>query len=133
MRFADIGGNAQSLALAAWGKWDCDIHLVDLDHKGNWPDAPSDWVQPYTRLPDRAGRARGQDHPWWRTANALKPYEVIANLSGFGDVNKVKYLQPVLDRSLATDTHMITDIRKGSGAYPFLNDYGASETLIIAG
>ncbi len=35
-RFADIGGNAQSLALAASEKWGCEIDLIDLDLRPGW-------------------------------------------------------------------------------------------------
>ena len=126
--FADIGGKAQSLALAAWGKWDCDIRLIDMDHKGNWCATPSDWVAPYvtfltahgvpedkiTRIPDPKG---------------LRPVDVIANLSGYGDTSKIKHLEVILQKSLHAETRMFTDIRKGSGAYPLLNTYGKCESL----
>ncbi|MDZ4135744.1 MAG: hypothetical protein U1D06_09155, partial [Paracoccaceae bacterium] len=62
-------------------------------------------------------------------AQALRGCAVIANLSGFGDVNKIKHLAPVLSRCLLPQTRMITDIRKGSGTYPFLKDFGSCETL----
>ena len=51
------------------------------------------------------------------------------NIAGFGDVNKVKHLQPVLDAGLHADSRMVLDIRKGSGAYPFLKPQGTTETL----
>ena len=126
--FADVGGNAQSLALAAWGKWDCDIRLIDLDHKGNWPETPSAWVAAYTAFltdngvpPTRISRVGGD--------SALAPTDLIANLSGFGDINKIKHLEVVLQTALHADSRMITDIRKGSGAYPLLNGYGSCQTL----
>lgn len=125
---ADIGGNAQSLALAAHLRWDCDLVLVDIDHRGTFPEAESAWVAPYRAylveqgVPDNRIRVV-------RRADRLKPWDVIVNLSGFGDVNKVKHLAPVLDACLHSDSRMLTDIRKGSGSYPFLNAYGSCETL----
>jgi hypothetical protein len=126
--FADIGGTAQALALAAWGKWDCDIVLVDLDHKGHFADPESDWVAPYRAFlaengvpEDKVVRVASEQ--------ALRPWDVLANLSGFGDVNKVKHLEPVLKACLHSDTRMLTDIRKGSGAFPFLNAFGTCEIL----
>ncbi|MFN3845754.1 MAG: hypothetical protein ACK4RZ_08020, partial [Paracoccaceae bacterium] len=126
--FADIGGNAQSLALAVWGKWDCDIHLIDIDHKGRFTDPASPWVAPYVDfltangVPATKIRRIGAVRDLW-------PTDVIANLSGFGDVSKIKHLEVILQKILHADTRMLTDIRKGSGAYPLLNDYGSCETL----
>lgn len=126
--FADLGGNAQSLALAALAKWDCDITLIDLNHKGEWPKTRSDWVAPYlTFLTDNGvddSRVTIVSRP-----EDLRPQDLIANLNGFGDVNKVKYLQPVLEACVHADSRMVLDIRKGSGSYPFLNDFGTLTTL----
>ncbi|THD84438.1 hypothetical protein E7811_01415 [Aliigemmobacter aestuarii] len=126
--FADVGGNAQSLALAAHARWDCDIHLIDIDHKGQWPDRPSGWVRPYVDFLAENGVAEDRVH-LIRRADDLRGYGLIANLTGFGDVNKVKHLQPVMDRCLTSETRMVTDIRKGSGSYPFLKQWGETETL----
>ncbi|HEX9859489.1 MAG TPA: hypothetical protein VGA75_14105, partial [Paracoccaceae bacterium] len=128
--FADLGGTAQGLALAAFGKWDCDIHLIDLDHKGNWPEAASGWVAPYLAFLAANGVPDDRVHVV-RAEEGLAAYDLIANLSGFGDVNKVKHLECVLGRCLNADSRMIIDIRKGSGAYPFLNDYGDCTTLSL--
>ncbi|MBW6507464.1 MAG: hypothetical protein K0B00_12025 [Rhodobacteraceae bacterium] len=126
--FADIGGTAQSLALAAHAKWDCDIALVDLTHKGEWPDAPSGWVAPYRAFLAENGvaaeRVRLVSKP-----QDLRPTDLVANLAGFGDVNKIKHLTPVLDACLHAESRMILDIRKGSGSYPFLKPRGTLETL----
>ena len=127
-RFADVGGNAQALAAAAHARWECDIALIDLDHKGDWATEPSPWVAPYrAHLADNGVAA--SRILWVNSDAALAPADVIANLSGFGDINKIKHLKGVLKKSLHAETCMITDIRKGSGAYPFLNDYGTCETL----
>jgi hypothetical protein len=126
--FADIGGTAQTLALAAHSKWDCDIALIDLTHSGEWAAAPSDWVAPYRAfLADNGvepGRVRVASSP-----RDLRPTDLVANLSGFGDVNKIKHLRPVLEACLHADSRMLTDIRKGSGSYPFLKEFGTLETL----
>ncbi len=126
--FADLGGTAQSLALAAHAKWDCDIDLIDLTHKGEFSESPSGWVAPYidflTRhdvAPDRIRRiGRVED---------LRPADLVSNLSGFGDVNKIKHLDGVLDNMLHAESRMVIDVRKGSGAFPFLKEYGSTETL----
>lgn len=125
---ADIGGTAQSLALACWQRWDCDITLVDLDHAGAFPEEESGWVAPYRAFLEENGVPAAKVRVA-RAAADLRPADLLLNLSGFGDVNKVKHLAPVLDGCLHADSRMLTDIRKGSGAYPFLNRHGSCETL----
>jgi len=127
-RFADIGGTGQSLALAAWGKWGCDIDLVDVDHKGRFAATPSPWVVPYRAFLAAQGVPAARMHEV-RDPAALSSVDVIANLSGFGDVTRIPPLEPLLTALLHAQTRMITDIRKGSGAYPFLNRLGTCETL----
>lgn len=127
-RFADVGGTAQSLALAAWGRWDCTLELIDIAHDGTFPDSESPWVAPYRAFLAENGVPDAQVHVV-RSAGDLRPADVVANLSGFGDVNKIKHLVPVLDRCLHADSRMLLDIRKGSGSYPFLKGRGSCETL----
>ena len=126
--FADIGGTAQGLALAAQSRWDCTLHLIDLDPRGTFPDTPSDWVQPYVDFLHQHGVSDDKIRII-RKVRDLKPCDIIANLTGFGDINKIKNLAPVLDQCFHADSRMILDIRKGSGAYPFLRKYGSCETL----
>lgn len=128
--FADVAGNAQSVALAAWHRWDCDVDLIDLDHKGNWPATPSLWLAPYAAFLTAHGVPAAKIRCIASPAD-LRPAGLIANLSGFGDVNKIRYLQPVLAAALQPETRMLTDIRKGSGSYPLLNAYGTCETLSV--
>lgn len=126
--FADIGGTAQTLALTLALRDDCEVLLVDLDHKGGWCATPSAWVAPYRAfLLDNGVEADRIRHIG--AAAELPGCDVIANLSGFGDVNKVAHLAPVMERALTPRTRMLTDIRKGSGAYPFLNRFGACEAI----
>ena len=127
--FADLGGGARDLALAAHGRWDCEIVLVDLDRKGQFPQTESGWVAGYRD----ALIAQGVDPARIRVVRSdkgLKPWDVIANLNGFGERWKIKHIAPVLARCLQSDSRMLIDIRKGSGAFPFLKDYGS--TVILA-
>ncbi|MDF2142741.1 hypothetical protein [Paenirhodobacter sp. CAU 1674] len=125
---ADLGGTAPAQVLAAHDKWDCDITLIDLLPNGKWPDAPSDWVAGYRAYLEGRGVDPARIHHVARAAD-LKPVDLLFNIAGFGDVNKVKHLQPVLDAGLHADSRMVLDIRKGSGAYPFLKPQGTTETL----
>ena len=127
-QFADLGGTGQSLALAAWVRWGCKIALVDLDHRGAYATDPSGWVAPYRAfladngVPDTAVSVVSDK------AHLVRA-DVISNLSGFGDVNGIKHIAPVLDAMLCPGSQMILDIRTGSGGYPFLRRYGTCETL----
>ena len=126
--FADLGGTGQGLALAAWARWGCKIALVDLDHQGAFCTKASAWVAPYRAflakngVPDNAILVVGD-------AGQLGKVDLLCNLSGFGDVNKIKHIAPLLDKVLHSDSRMILDIRTGSGGYPFLRRYGHCETL----
>ena len=127
-RFADIGGNAQAVALAAWSKWGCAIDLIDIDHKGRWVGGPSPWVAGYRQFLTDNGVPFDQIQLVGKAAD-LVPVQLVTNLSGFGDVNKVAPLGAVLDRVLAPGGCLISDIRKGSGAYPVLKPRGTVELL----
>ena len=125
---ADIGGNAQSLALAAYAKWGAHISLIDLDHKGNWPETPSAWVAPYRQFLVQ-NSVPETSITWVGRPEDLAKVDLVVNLSGFGDVNKIKYLEPILPKLLEEGKCLITDIRKGSGAIPLLKPYGSLKTL----
>lgn len=125
---ADVGGHAPALALAAWARWGCVIDLVDLDPGGRFPEAESAPVAAARAFLSAQGVPADRLRRVARAAD-LRPAEAIANLAGFGDVAKVKHLEPVLRACLRPGTRMLTDIRKGSGAHPFLKAWGACETL----
>ena len=124
-RFADLGGHAQSLALAAHARWGCAIDLWDVDHKGRFRADPAPWVAEYTAflrangVPDGAVRRVG-------AAGDAQPAQVMVNLAGFGDLNRVTPLGPLLDAGLAPGGRLVTDVRKGSGAIPFLRGRGGA-------
>lgn len=125
---ADIGGTARDLTLAANGKWDCDIILVDLASDGGFPETPSDWVEPYRDFLVSHGVEPTQIHVV-REENAIKPWDVIVSLSSFGDAYRVGHLMPIVSGALHSDSRMLIDIRKGSGGYPFLKPYGSCQAL----
>jgi hypothetical protein len=126
--FADLSGQARGLALAAHSRFDCDIQLIDVNEKGQAPDKQSDWVGDYR------GFLRDNEVPEDRVQvirdlGKLRPVDVLANLSGFGDRQKVKFLKPFLETMTHADTQVFMDVRKGSGAFPFLRDYGENTLL----
>ena len=126
--FADLGGTAQSLALAAHARFDCDIVLIDADHRGRFPDSESPWVAPYRAFLAAHGVPAARVRVLSRAAD-LRPVDVLACLAGFGDTAKIKAIAPFLDACLHADSRLFLDIRKGSGAFPFLNERGACDIL----
>ncbi|WP_050528189.1 glycosyltransferase family 32 protein [Pseudorhodobacter aquimaris] len=127
-RFADIGGNAQTMALAAWVKWGCSIDLIDIGRNGLWPDGPSDWVARYRQFLTDHGVPFDQINLCGKEDD-LRPAEVVTNLTGFGDLYRIPPLGPVLDHVLAPGGCLISDIRKGSGGYPFFRPRGTLARL----
>ncbi|WP_291337330.1 hypothetical protein [Albidovulum sp.] len=126
--FADVGGGALDLARALHDRHGCRIFLVDMVKSGAFADAPSAWVAPYMAALERAGVPRDAVTRVG-SAEEIRPWDVIANFAGFGDSWKARHLAPLLEGGMHADSVMLTDIRKGSGSYPFLNGYGACETL----
>lgn len=125
---ADIGGRAPDVTCAAWQRWGCDILLVDLDGKGRWCDTPS---APVTALQARLvalGMPPDRIHRIAAPAG-LRPVDLVLNLGFFGDAHKIKHIELVLPAVLHAQSRMLTDIRKGSGAFPLLNGYGRADIL----
>jgi hypothetical protein len=127
-RFADVGGRASALALAVLARWDCAVDLIDLARSGSFADPRSDWVAPYVAALTAAGADAARIRVVSRDDD-LRPADLIANLHGFGDEHKVRHLEPVLRRCLHADSRMVMDIRKGSGSFPFLKDFGTTSVL----
>ncbi len=128
---ADVGGHALDLVLAAHARWGCAIDLIDLDPKGRFADPASPWVAGYRAALAAAGVPAGRIRIV-ATASDLRPVDLIANLSGFGDTSKIKHLQCVLQSALQDGTRMVMDVRAGSGAFPFLKPYGINTPLSVA-
>ena len=127
-RFADIGGTAIDLALAAHERFDCDIVLVDVDGRGGFPAVPSGWVAPYRAALAVAGVAASRISEV-RSAAALKPCDLVANLAGYGDHHKIRGIAPLLNSCLHADSRLLLDLRKGSGSFPFLAGFGTCEVV----
>ena len=124
---ADLTGGARSLVLALHHKFDCDIQLIDADDRGRL-GGEQDWIVPYAAFltdhdvdPDRIRVIRDRKD--------LRPVDVLCNLQGFGDRHKVAPIAPLLKACLHSDSRLFMDVRKGSGAFPFLRDYGTNHPL----
>jgi hypothetical protein len=126
-RIADINGCAPALVISLFARDACAVDVIDLDHDGK-----------FGRQPDKMAAYRdkliqyGVDPDSIRiitAADQITPADTLLTLGGFGYGAKVKHLAPVLDKGLHADSLLYLDIRKGSGAFPFLRNYGTSEIL----
>ncbi len=125
---ADLTGTARSFVLALHHKFDCDVHLVNVNRRGKFKEGDESWLKDYTTFltdhdvpEDRIKVIRDEKQ--------LRQVDVICNLAGFGDRNKVPFLGKFLDACMHSDTRVFMDVRKGSGAFPFLKKYGTNTAL----
>ncbi|MBU2956143.1 hypothetical protein Q4511_02695 [Paracoccus sp. 1_MG-2023] len=123
----DISGGARSLVISLHMRDGCEVRLIDMDRDGRFgqrPDAMEDYRATLVRNgvdPDAIRIiTREQD---------LAPADVLLNLRGFGDQAKIKRLTPILERCLHSESRLYSDIRKGSGAFPFFHAHGNTEIL----
>jgi hypothetical protein len=125
---ADLTGQARSFVLALHHKFDCDIHLVNTNRRAKFKDADMPWLSDYiaflTNNEVDADRIKVI-----RAEKDLRPVDVLCNLQGFGDQWKTQFLEPFLQRCIHSDTRVFMDVRRGSGAFPFLRDYGSNVPL----
>jgi pimeloyl-ACP methyl ester carboxylesterase len=122
-RFTEVSGAATHLAIAVHRRWGAVIDLVSIDKKGAFSGQAADWVAPYIAMLDQAGISPAFIRVITQEQD-LGPSQMISNLCGFGDMQRIKGLAPVLKACLLPDGALLTDIRKKSGAYPFLKPYG---------
>lgn len=126
--FADVGGGALDLAIAVAQRWGSSIDLIDISRNGGFEVERSDWVARYLRALSDAEVGLDSVRVVAR-AEDIRPVDMIANLNRFGDGAKIAHLTPVLDRAFHADSRMVSDIRKGSGAFPFLRERGECEVI----
>lgn len=125
---ADLTGGARSFMLALHHKFDCDIQLINCNRRGKFKAGDESWLESYVTFltendvdPDRIRIIRDEKD--------LRPVDVLCNLSGFGDRFSVPFLAKFMERCLHSDSRVFMDVRKGSGAFPFLKPYGANTAL----
>lgn len=125
---ADISGGAKGLTLALYHKHDCDVYLVSADPKGQITRDHPDWIAPYRAFLEQNGVPGDRIH-LVDTDKAQRQVDILCNLNGFGSAYKVRFLEPFLSRMMHSDSRMVMDIKKGSGAFPFLRAFGENETI----
>ena len=125
---ADLTGTARSFVLAAHHKFDCDIHLINANRRGKFKEGDEDWLKGYIKFLTE----HDVEQDRIKVINddkELRAVDVLCNLEGYGDRYKVPFLQKFMDKCLHSDTRVFMDVRKGSGAFPFLGKYGSNIAL----
>lgn len=128
---ADVGGRAQALTLAAHRSLGAAIDLVDVDAKGRFSGDPaSGWIAPYAAFLVRNG-VPATAIRIVRSAQDLRPCDLVAALSLYGDATQIGHIDPILNAGLAPGGRLILDIRQGSGAVAHLTPWGRLTELSV--
>lgn len=126
--FADINGQAPDLAIALHRRYGVQIDVLCVDSDGRFVEPDPQERDGYLSAVRDAG-IEDDVVVFLTNRKALKPYDVLASLNGFGVRGKVQKLKRILGRGLHSESRLVMEIRKGSGSYPFLNTYGSCNTL----
>lgn len=127
-RIADLNGNGADIAAALHARHDCTISLVDLTPEGGFATKRSPWVAACRARLVAAGVPAARIDVVSKES-AVRPWDIVLNLDGFGVRHGIRALAPLLEKALHADSVLLTEIRKGSGGYPFLKERGACETI----
>lgn len=125
---ADLNGNGAEIAAALYARHDCSISLVDVTADGGLARKRSPWVAACRTRLMAAGVPAARIKVVSKEGD-IKPWDIMLNLDGFGVRDGVKGLTSLIERGLHADSVLLTEIRKGSGGYPFLKERGATETV----
>ena len=125
----DINCAAPDLAVALNQRYGCKIDLVSLDRNGRFVDFPQNIVNDYLACL-REGGVEKSAVRIVEKRRVLGQYDVIAAIDSFGSRYKIKHIKRILDRTLHAQSRLVINIRKGTGSYPFLGDYGGCNTLV---
>ncbi|MEO3416145.1 hypothetical protein AAFO92_15950 [Roseovarius sp. CAU 1744] len=125
---ADISGGARSFVLALHHKFDCDISLISVSRRGKFEDDMQPWINDYIEFLTENNVNRDRIKVINNDCD-LRQVDILCNLIGFGDRYKVKFLDKFLKRCTHADTRLFMDVRKGSGGFPFLADFGTNTKL----
>jgi hypothetical protein len=125
--FIDVGGHSPALAISLCARDNCAVDVVDIDARGDFGNRAEE-LDVYVKTLVDHGVPRDNIRIVEKQGD-IAPADVILNLRNFGDQAKIKHLVPVLKRGMHSDTQLFLDIRKGSGAFPFLKVFGTTKIL----
>jgi len=127
--FADINFAAPELAIALNDRYGCKIDVLSVNRKNQYTAPDQDIMDAYLEKLHKAG-VDESDIRIIDTAKAVRSYDVLSSVDTFGTKFKIKSLSETFDSALHGGSRVVINIKKGSGSYPFLNNYGNCNTLI---
>lgn len=127
---ADINGGSADLAIALHQRFASKIYLLSLDAKGKFVDLPKKAVAAYQNKLIAAGVDKSDINVVTKQ-HQLQPYDVLISLDGFGARDNIKSIAKLMDKVLHAQSRMVIELRKGSGTYPFLGNYGGCNSLTV--
>ena len=125
---ADISGGEKTFCLDLYNRFDCDIYLINADANGKIVSDPLEWTQDHQTFLIENNVPENMIHIIC-DQKLLKTVDVLCNLDGYGARYKISGLNSFVPSLLHADSYMYTDIRTGSGAFPFLRRHGNNTIL----
>lgn len=126
--FADINGNAPDLAIALNQRYGARIDVVGLNKNGRHEPISTDAAKRYIKYLEKHGVDNGSVH-FVQNRKDTHTYDVIAAFDSFGSRTRISPFRKFLSRALHAQCRLVIDVKKGSGSYPFLNEFGSCNTL----
>ncbi|MBL4749987.1 MAG: hypothetical protein JKX71_05295 [Amylibacter sp.] len=130
VHFADINFGAPELAIALYKRYGCKIDVLTVDDKCRFIEADKASTKAYTDLLVKSGVDKAAIHIVDHR-KTLKTYDVLASVDNFGTKYKIKFIDKLLNKSLHAMSRVVLTIKKGSGSYPFLNQFGGCNTIAL--
>lgn len=125
-RIADISGTATNLIVAAYQKFACVVDVVAIDDKGFIGGEDQQVLNSAERVKADliAAGVHVKDIRIVLKERDLMKYDIIHALERWSVRAKIKNIEPILKNNLKETGHLLIDIQKGSGGYPFLGGFG---------
>lgn len=128
---ADISGNAYAILIAAYQKFSCRIDLIAIGQSGEIGTKDPHYISNINSTKAKliaagvpAGNIRIVDD-----ASDLDVYQVVNALNRWSYDSKVKHIEMFLKQTLHASGKLLIDIKKGSGGYPFLREFGNCQKI----
>ena len=126
---AGMSASSAPLLIAAHQKYDCNIDVISIADTGAIGDTASTVQAEKTRQEVIAGGVPADKVQIIQRKSDLGKYDIISMLDRWGVRNNIKQIEPILRENLAGNGHLFIDIKKGSGGYPFLRNFGNCQKL----